>query len=316
MAVPAPSRAQKPDDTSSGTAFGLRIDNDTLAGTDRCYTGGLTLHWVQSPERPEAGGIRNFLAGGDPDAEAGLHITLSQAIYTPDNIRRSDVIPDDRPYAGLLMLRVAVPVIRETRADLYTVSVGVAGPASGAEQTQTWIHRATGNVDPAGWQHQLGNEPVVQLRWDRRWQGLALGGGEGFGVRLTPHVDVGLGTLSMDAGLGGTVRAGWNVAPDPGWRSIRPGGGRAPGSRSARRLRVELHATVGGRLVARNLLLDGNNFRDSHSVERSPATADAVFGAEVGLGRVNLLYELVFWTRKFETESRNQAYSSIALRLN
>ncbi len=298
----------------SSTTYMLRFDNDVLAGTDRCYTGGLALHRATAPRVGSANRVERFLAGGDPEAATAFHVSVAQAIYTPDDIRRSEIIPGDRPYAGVLTAGLAVPVFRDTRADLFTLTVGVVGPASGAEKSQRWVHRAIGGIDPAGWQHQLGNEPVVQLRWDRRWRGLETGGAGGFGAHLVPHAGIGLGSLSMDANLGATIRAGWNLASESGWRSIRPGGRRAATVDTGTGLRAELHATLDGRVVGRDILLDGNNFRDSHHVRRTPVTADFVVGAEAGAVRVSLLYELVFWTRKFETESRKQMYSSFAVR--
>lgn len=315
LALPLASAAQTPD-SALGNAFELRFDNDTLAGTDRCYTGGLTLHWVRPPRPPGSGRLQTLLAGDDPGVRTGLQLTLAQAIYTPDNIRRSDIVPDDRPYAGVLTLGVGIPVFRQDRTDLYTLALGVVGPASGAEQSQKLVHRFIDSADPAGWHHQLRNEPVVQLRWDRRWREWAAGETGGLGIRAAPHLSLGAGSLATDAALGGTVRTGWNLSADPGWRSIRPGGARAPGGTSAPGFRVELHATLVGRAVARDILLDGNHFQDSHSVRRTPLTADLVSGVEVGIGQFSIAYDLVFWTRKFSTESRKQVYSSVAFRVN
>ncbi len=311
---PHPLAAQPASGTTSPT-YTLRFDNDVLAGTDRCYTGGLALHRATAPRVGAASRVERFFSGGDPQAATALHFSVAQAIYTPDNIRRSEILADDRPYAGVLTAGIAVPVVRDTRADLFSLTVGVVGPWSGGEKSQRWVHSVIGGIDPAGWSHQLGNEAVVQLRWDRRWRGLETGETGGFGARLVPHAGLGVGSLSMDANLGATIRAGWNLAGETGWRSIRPGGGRAAAVDTGTGLRAELHATLDGRAVARDILLDGNNFRDSHNVRSTPFKADLVVGAEAGAGRVSLLYELVFWTREFETESRKQVYSSVALRI-
>lgn len=96
--------------------------------------------------------------------------TLGQAMVTPKDISQANPDPADAPYAGLLFLRSAYISVHEDYADTVSTTIGVLGPASGAEKTQTFIHKITDSTEPKGWDSQLGNEPVGQISRTRVWR--------------------------------------------------------------------------------------------------------------------------------------------------
>jgi len=239
---------------------------------------------------------------------------VGQKIYTPDNIRQSEVLKDDRPYAGVLFASFGLSLRSPRQQRLAELILGLVGPSAQAEYSQSQIHQWISGIDPKGWGNQLGNELLLNVAYEHKWKLRVLGGEKGIGVELIPHYSAGAGNLSVFAGAGVQVRAAWNLPGDfgaqlvlpGGFRSSSPGGGRGPG--------LCVFAAIDRKAVGRNLLLDGNTFRESHSVERNPFTSDLLLGSVLAMGRLRIEYEQVFWTKKFPTESRRQSFSSLGLR--
>src|SRR5690606_30677458 len=99
------------------------------------------------------------LADADADAVAAREtspvvanavLRISQSMYTPRDRTRTDLVVDDRPYAGLLALSVAwnlrhaEPARGRDRLDTYELTLGVIGPASLARQAQDAVHDLIG----------------------------------------------------------------------------------------------------------------------------------------------------------------------------
>lgn len=81
---------------------------------------------------------------------------------------------------------------------------------------------------------------------------------------------------------------------------------------------LDWYVFAGGELraVARNIFLDGNTCKDSHSVERERFVADLQVGVTVLLDRVRLTYTHVFVSPEFEEQSRWDQFGAVTLRLN
>ena len=72
-----------------------------------------------------------------------------------------------------------------------------------------------------------------------------------------------------------------------------------------------MFARADGRLVARNIFLDGNTFRDSASVERKWPVADLSVGASLNYKNTKLTYALVYRTEEFVGQSAGELFGSI-----
>ncbi|MDQ2076817.1 lipid A deacylase LpxR family protein [Marinimicrobium sp. ABcell2] len=101
--------------------------------------------------------------------ELGVH-TLGQMMITPEDVSKVDRDPGDAPYAGLLYWRSGYFTRKDNRVDSVAVTVGVVGPASGAERTQSWVHKVTGSKEPLGWDNQIRNEPIGQIERSSLWR--------------------------------------------------------------------------------------------------------------------------------------------------
>lgn len=337
-----------------GTA---RLENDLFTGTDQNYTNGvaftLVSHDIPGRLRPEclpapirlhAQLIRfvnpGFWAGADnPEAIQNVVIRFGQSMYTPEDYTRTDLITDDRPYAGLLYLGLAwnrrkhEPESNREMLDTREITLGVIGPWSLAEQSQNLVHDAIGELRFLGWDNQLENEPAFQLALDRKFREFRGPGAiiPGFSADSIRSLGLRIGNIETSATLGVEGRIGWNLPNDFGSYPIRPGAENRPPSAaslhgksgdsvpaaSRPRPGVHLFGTLEAKAVAYDFSLDGNLFQSSHSVTRRPWVAQAAVGISAqgivaGHG-IRLAVMRVYRTREFEEQDTNQAYGSVAL---
>lgn len=205
-------------------------------------------------------------------------------------------------------------------------------PWSLAEQSQDLVHRARGIERFHGWDHQLANEPAVQLALERKFKPYAEGAiRPGWGGDVIGSGALRLGNIETAASAGVELRAGWNLPNDFGSYPIRPGAeNRPPSAASALRTAqpraagaprpgAHLFATLEAKAVAWDFSLDGNLLRHSHRVSRRPWVAQAAAGVSsqwlvAGHG-VRLALMRVWRTREFDQQSGSHAFGSIALSL-
>ena len=73
------------------------------------------------------------------------------------------------------------------RLDRLQLTLGVVGPASLAEKTQTAIHKFMGSPVAQGWDHQLENELTLMVSYERQWNSRIRTADEGWRIDVTPH---------------------------------------------------------------------------------------------------------------------------------
>jgi lipid A 3-O-deacylase len=135
---------------------------------------------------------------------------------------------------------------------------------------------------------------------------------------LLSHTGVTLGNVRTGADAGMEVRMGYNIPMDFGSDVIRPGAGiSAPVSDSGYphipAFGVHLFAGTRAEAVFRNIFLDGNTFKSSHSVDKKPLVAEFSAGIAATYNRIKLTYRHVFRTKQFDNQSRGHVVGSLAL---
>lgn len=312
--LPLLSIAQE-NNTSDYGSFSLYLGNDTFAGTDRCFTGGFKLSWMSK-------NLKNYQKNPwlewlpfvrKPGFLHAISISLGQNIYTPDNIKLSELIEDDRPYAGYLYLAIGIQSRSKTRLDTLELDLGIVGSHSYAEQVQKIIHEIINSDEPKGWHNQLKDEFAIQAIYERKWKPLQYRTDKKFGIDLIPHFGGGLGNISIYAHSGAQVRFGWNLPDDFGTSLIRPDGNSNLGFWTRGPFGIHAFVAVDGKAVMRDIFLDGNSFSDSHSVEKYPFVADISVGIGLRTGGFNFSYSYVFWTKRFKTESEAQVFGAFKI---
>jgi len=222
---------------------------------------------------------------------------------------------NDRPYAGYLTFEVGIHSLGKNRAASFTLALGVVGPLSMAEQVQKFVHNRSVAPVPQGWPHQLRNELAVQVIYENKGRFQLFGTKKGFGFDFIPHVVGGVGNVYTYGSTGFQTRLGWNLPLDFGVPLLRPGGSSGVGMFSRDPLRtgsdfyaIYLFSAVDGQLVLRNIFLDGNLIRDSHSVKKDLLTWNVQMGFGVKIRYLNINVAYVLWSRLFELQKNRQAY--------
>ncbi len=76
---------------------------------------------------------------------------------------------------------------------------------------------------------------------------------------------------------------------------------------------MHMFARAEGRAVARNIFLDGNTFRSSHSVDKNIFVADLSLGFAMNWRNSKLSYAFIYRTREFKGQPEGQLFGSITL---
>ena len=148
--------------------FNLQFENDLFgSGEDSHFIHGTRISYLTS-EQPTnfqnklkstiLSVIPNFLI---PKTRR-FSLILGQNIFTPDDISRSDLILNDRSYAGWLYLGagfVAEGGEKQKFMENLEVNLSAVGPVALGEQVQSEWHRLINVKQPQGWNNQLENEP-------------------------------------------------------------------------------------------------------------------------------------------------------------
>jgi len=301
-------------------SFNIQFENDVFDPdvSDRHYTNGMLFSYQTGENR-----VWNWLDGWarrhyylEQDVKLRASLAVGHNLYTPEDISTTNLVVDDRPYAG--WLHADLGLVGQMNEVLRTMqlSFGIVGPAAQGEQFQKWIHQVIDSPEPMGWDNQLNNEPTLMLVFEQKWRNLSSPGflrGFGLDIDLSPHGSVALGNVFTYGGVGGTVRLGHGLARDFGPPRIQPA---PPGSGfCAPRGGFGWYVFGGldGRLMLRNIFLDGNTFSDSHSVDKKTLVGDLVTGAVVsGLG-MRLGFSYVVRSPEFEGQNSPDRFGSLTL---
>jgi lipid A 3-O-deacylase len=309
----------------------LYSENDKyFAGTDRRYTNGLkfsaltaNLRTFTQPNLPPyvrwlAQRLSRFVSR---DEIPKLGLAFGQNLYTPENTSLTTPQPFDRPYAAWLYGAVAFHHYRPPlnaygdrqipRLDILELNLGVVGPWALGRQVQNGFHDLI-EVDHAlGWHHQIGNEPGLNVVFERKWRLRTGDLDAAWAVEAIPRVGFSLGNVFTHANVGLEFRGGYRLPLDFGTRLIRPTGD----SNTVYRFPFNLfvYAGVDGRAVARDITLDGNTFRDSPSIPRRKLVADTAYGVGFGGVRWQVVYTQAYRTKEFEAQRDGQEFGSLSL---
>ena len=313
--------------------FSILFENDLFLGQDRHYTNGIKLSWTSRDLReygqwehtPDwARSLFGALDRFQGDREKNLELFAGQKLFTPQDIQRTDLIANDRPYAAWIFFGPAFHSKNAYTLDTVEIELGWVGPLALGEETQNFVHDLRGIPTAKGWRHQLNDEPAINLVYQhkhRNWEGEMPG--THFGADLISHYGASLGNVYTYASAGAEMRIGWNLPADFGTSLIRPGGDvnapvntRDPRLAEKNAFGIHAFAAVTGRAVLRDIFLDGNSFSDSHSVAKNIWVGSLVAGVGVTWQGLKLTYSQIFSTKEFKQQKGTDAFGSINLSWN
>ncbi len=314
--------------TNNPWTHSFYFENDLFTGTDNNYTNGVKYSLITpdlSPDCKEWGKIPKkilshihnlpFIKNTPPETVHKVEFSIGQNMFTPADISRSDLIIDDRPYAGWTYIGTSYHkkgklANRLFLMDTVEIQLGIIGPDSLAEESQTFVHDTRHLQLPNGWGHQLSNEPGVVLAFERKWlfrpRSSAL-----FGYNAVAHTGFSLGNVATYVNTGLEIRFGVNIPSDFGVSLIRPAGS----TRMATDHRPALYLLggVNGRLVLRDIFLDGNSFTGSHSVGKESLVGDFAAGVAFNYGNFMVTFTQILRTKQFSIQNDHHSFGAVSL---
>lgn len=307
----------------------LSLENDVWLNQDEGYTNGVQLMWI-TPELSQdfrssflqqlARLNRKLLGGGDKNPGADFKrlagLSLVQGIFTPDNLTETNLIPDDRPYAGLLYAALGLVKLGSGHEDSLGLALGVVGPLSLAGAVQRWLHRTYDWTYPAGWNNQLKNEPVLELWFNHLRTLVPLRVSfQGLQPLIKAGVGVQAGNLLVSASALVDLKLGFNLEPQTDTLTAAPLFNHFLAGR-ATRTSVYAFARLEGRVIARNLLLQGNTFQDSHGVDIHPLYGQFCTGLTYQSKQAGLMFYLVLRSSEFIGQQYREPYFGLTFSFN
>ena len=295
IAAPAAIGAAFAQTVAQPHTLTLRIDNDAFdfwmqpynrpdeeytSGVHITYDGGDAPWWARSFLRGEAACTTR-----SQDCRSA-RVEIGQDIYTPAmSAGDSRATARSRPNAGWLYLSQGARRLREARSDELTVTLGVTGPPSFAQQTQRIAHDFAPSFNrPTDWSQQIRFEPGIIARYEQRRR-IVLADVGGMGIDIVPRAAASLGNVTTAAELGLQTRMGWHLSH--------------PWLASTGAAEVAIVAGVSGRAIARDLFLDGSTGGGRSDAGHEPFVESGELGVELSYRWLKLAYRAVSETRAY-----------------
>jgi hypothetical protein len=183
-------------------------------GNDDGYSSGVYVsfyqnHGSKNVNSPILMRWLDWLQSSEDYLQSYSGTTFGQIIVTPTEITNAIPDPNDVPYSGFLFAHQVNVQDYGTYADKTSVTIGLIGPGSGAEETQKFIHRLIGSDKPMGWDYQLKDEPVFQISKGRVYRSWISESGQ---IDFLWGGDIKIGTLESSTSVGAMMRFGNNMA--------------------------------------------------------------------------------------------------------
>jgi hypothetical protein len=286
----APARA------ADGWRMTLLEENDSLYfNSDKHYTQGLRLSML-SPliEQPWANAPFDFIGNiptvFQPGGDRRVAFFAGQSIFTPKNLDIKPPDPTDRPYAGWLY--GGISFLQETGGtalENLEIDLGVVGPGALGRQAQNDFHQFIGIHQAQGWSNQIQHEVGGVVSYERLWHVplplvSSVDDGAVNGVDIVPQIGGSAGNVFTYGEGGALLRIGRHLEADYGPVRVRPalsGTDYFNPRYLGNEVGFYIFAGVQGRAIARNIFLDGNDFRQSPNVEHKTFVADFQAGGSI-----------------------------------
>ena len=299
--------------------FTLTIENDLFVGEDDGYTNGIGFTFGKGPfnefnDEVLPGWLHRLTSdlyiSTQENKRRGVAHMFFQRMQTPADITTSELIVDDLPYVGLFAWQGTLYAWDDQVTDQLSLYLGVVGPIALAEQTQSFVHGLTNGNDPKGWDNQIENEPVFKIEAQRVWN-LYRSDGKRSQYDILGLAGAGIGNLETAAKAGIAIRWGTNLSYSFPSFSLQVDRQINPLSLSPDNdfyLFFGLRAGV----VLNNILIDGNTFKDSHSVPLEHFQDQVSTGIVWSLGRNAFVFQVSSISSGTEITNARDEYGAVS----
>ena len=321
--VDAESRSLARDDEHSGI-LQLQFSNDVFFSADEHFTNVFSLFWQPKLQKrwedtylPETTAklASKLPLLNSPGTHKRLGFALIHLIATPEDLIAEELIEDDLPYSGFLGGFLQLSSSNDLELSVVQLTLGIVGRSSLGEPIQQEAHRLVGTDIPRGWRHQLNDELVVNLDLyhGQRLINRLETGLWGAQFDLDWRVGAGVGNLLSYGSVGIGMRLGWNLIP--GWE-LAPAENRTVANnfhdyRSSPKYSFYFYSILESFAVAHSIFIDGNTFRDSHSVDGLPLQSKLAYGAVFKASRWLLRVSFISGTKLFRSSQTDLEQTGI-----
>lgn len=310
------SHATSAKDSKGAIAFTL--ENDLFgSGSDRHYTSGFQLSYISDTYHPKwIDSVAALVPFYRSSENMRFGVAIGQAIFTPSNISEEKLIESDRPYAGWLYSTFSLTSDGRSGssdspqlfryANAVDITLGIVGPSAGAEETQKTVHKWVNTTEPKGWDNQLKDEFGFNIAYTRLWQYPL-----SKYVDITPQFGFSVGNIYTFASTGVMLRFGYPLGKDFGPPLIRPSSVGSSYFKPKTSFEWYTFAGFSGRYVGRNIFLDGNTDKNSHSVDKKRWVGDLQAGIVVNFGNLQMGVTQIYRTNEFDDQKEKNQFGSI-----
>jgi lipid A 3-O-deacylase len=317
----------------------LQLDNDLFAGSDRDYTNGVRVGFVQEIpfDSDEGKRMNKRLLDGSKKLQGRLQsmrmpkganlrfargFGISQLMFTPEDPLALKAPEGERPYAGWLGLEYSLHVKADNYVNSLTLSVGTTGESSLAQPSQNWVHRNISNSPLfQGWDSQIPSELTVNIHFDHKQRFRGLSKLTPGGLEVDGYYEGGLaaGNFRTDTYIGGLARIGYRLPSSFSTPRVELGSyghqlfsdTRNYGKKFSGFAFAGLRATA----VLHDITLDGPVFRNFNTdIESESLVGELLYGVGFRYKKVALIFSQTIRSDEFTGQTENQKFGSFMLR--
>lgn len=330
---------QSKDDDKWQAIF--QLDNDLFSGSDRDYTNGVRFAFIKEIDEESVANsflkrnlrkivtdnervspLRYWLLPQADDVRFAWGVGLTQLMFTPEDFTALSAPEGERPYAGWLGLEYSLHAKNESKVNSITLSVGVTGEDSFAQESQEWVHEnLSGSPQFQGWDSQIPGEVTLNFHFDHKQRILKDNQFDFAGLEFDGYYESGLsfGNFRTDAYVGGVLRAGINLPSSFSTPRVQLGsyGHDLFETSSEPNKRLSVVGFVGARatVVAHDITLDGPLFREFDTgVESETLVGELLFGFDARYHNFALSFTQTIRSDEFDGQTENQIFGSLMLR--
>lgn len=293
-------------------SFNYSMENDNDVHTDFGYTHGskISILFYRGDTKES---FLNIPFTSPQNRNNFISFSYANQMYTPYDLDETQLIKDDRPYAGYSYIEIGLHQTTESYLDSLTLQLGIVGPSSGMEGLQSIFHKSIDAADASAWDYQLKDEFIMQLNYMHKWR-LKLAKIYDLETVLVPYAGANFGNASLKASGGALYRIGLNIPKDFGMNSMNEGSFPSLPIESKAivndisKLSLSLNLSAGSNLVVRDIFLDGNTFKNSHSVDKNYLNVYGALGVSARYKNFCVDYQHSYYSKEYEQRGLHRKY--------
>ena len=272
------------------------------AGT-RCLTTEFAIAqqmYTPEPLNHHASELETLRSSSQSGVLAGESAASDSIISAP--------IPGDRPFAGWLHGDITANIISEKRLTSFGLVAGITGRASGAEFVQKGFHHLINQVDPPGWQYQLGFRPAASVSYTDNLRAVIASSGDHDFFDVLPSWSAQAGNARTSAYAEVGARVGYHLA--------HPWSPAARARAGARDFGIWVYGGMRESLVLYDQMLDRSYTMNgtAFSVDRIPWVYSYDFGVAVRRHSLTITFGGTHVGKEYKTEEvPNHSYGTITI---